>query len=194
MTAHAAFETALLAFTPFDDLESACWQQVKQFLSFAADPFDRANLSGHIVADAWILNPAMTQVVMIEHGVHRHWNTPGGHCDGSADVFTAAMREAEEEAGLKNLTPLGDGIFDIHTGWVAPRVKNGILEPMHLHFDVCYAFVAPDDAPLIISDESTDLRWIDLENPPDLLFAPSFKRRREKTLQRWNLSPYRAAA
>jgi 8-oxo-dGTP pyrophosphatase MutT (NUDIX family) len=189
-----AFEISLHSFAPFDDLESACQRQVKQFLAFASDPFERANLSGHIVADAWILNPSMTKVVMIEHGVHRHWNTPGGHCDGSADVFTAAIREAEEEAGLKNLTPLGNGIFDIHTGWVAPRVKNGILEPTHLHFDVCYAFVAPDDAPLIISDESTDLCWIDLENLPDLLFAPSFKRRREKTLQRWNLNNRCAAA
>jgi 8-oxo-dGTP pyrophosphatase MutT (NUDIX family) len=172
----------LETYTPYDELETLHVQQLRQFLSEGSNHYDRSNLLGHIAADAWIVNPTRDAVVLIEHGLNKLWMAPGGHCDGSADVFAAAVREVEEEIGLTDLKSLLDGaIFDINVGTVPTREKNGRLEPAHLHFDVCFAFEAPHNAPLTISNESTGLRWVPLVELSSIPTAPSHYRRPLKT-------------
>ncbi len=172
----------LESYTPFDELEALHVKQLQQFLQESSNPYDRSNLLAHIAADAWIVNPKRDHVVLVEHARMNHWLAPGGHCDGSPDVFAAAMREAEEETGLTNLKPLLDGkIFDINVGYVPTAEKHGNIEPTHLHFDICYAFEAPENAPLIISDESTQLAWVPLSKIPEIKFYSGHYRRLPKT-------------
>lgn len=173
----------LETYRPFDDLEALHIQQLRQFLSMGDNHYDRSNLLGHIVADAWIVNPSRDKVVLVEHELNKLWMTPGGHCDGNPDVFTAAVREAEEETGLINLTPLlHSGVFDINVGTVPTRERNGSIEPSHLHFDICFAFEAPEGASLTISDESTGLKWVSVADMGKLATFPSHYRRPAKTL------------
>ena len=148
----------LTNYTPFDEMERLHVLQISQFLKESTNAYDRSNLLGHVVADAWIVNPQRTHVVLLEHGLGKLWMAPGGHCDGNPDVFATAVREAEEETGLVNLKPLLDEkIFDVNVGIVPAREKEWGMEPPHLHFDICFAFEAPDNAPLKISDEMKDL-------------------------------------
>lgn len=169
-------------YTPFDEMEAAHLEQLRQFLSDSTNPYDRSNLVGHVVAEAWIVNPAREKVVLVEHKLSKVWLAPGGHCDGDPDVFAGAVREAAEETGLINLKPLlGGGIFDINVGPVKTRERHGKLEPTHLHFDVCYIFEAPDGAPLTISDESTDLAWVLVDDIKNLTTLPGHYRRPGKT-------------
>jgi|GEM_PF-2457583 len=107
---------------------------------------------------------------------------PGGHCDANPDVWASAEREAEEETGLKNLKPLGEGIFDLNVGGVPTRQKPHGIEPAHIHFDVCFAFEAPNNAELIISEESSDLKWIEIATIIDTLnYFDGHKNRITKT-------------
>lgn len=170
------------SYAPYNAEEAAITAQLRQFLAASGNPYDRSNLVAHVVADAWIVNSARSHVLLVEHGLNKCWMAPGGHCDGDPDVFAAAKREVMEETGITALRPLLDGrIFDIHSGHVPMREKNGLLEPTHVHFDVCFAFEADDAAPLRVSDESTGLRWFALPALEHENFFPGHRRRIEKT-------------
>ena len=172
----------LASYKPFDELEALHIRQLVQFLSMGNNHYDRTNLLGHVVADAWIVNPERNKVVLIEHGLNKLWMAPGGHCDGDTDVLAPARREVWEETGLADITPLLDGgIYDINVGVVPTREKNGTLEPSHIHFDICFAFEASEHVPLKISLESTGLAWVLLEDFPALNTSPSHNRRLLKT-------------
>lgn len=174
----------LASYAAFDDIEAATLQQLNMFLMSTGNAYDRSNLVAHVVADAWIVNPARTHVVMVEHKLDEVWGAPGGHCDGSPDVIEAARREALEEAGLSDLTLLLDGaVYDLCSGTVPYRMKAWGAEPAHLHFDVCFAFEAPDNAPLTISDESTGLAWIPIRETARYRPRAAHQRRIDKMLK-----------
>jgi 8-oxo-dGTP pyrophosphatase MutT (NUDIX family) len=167
---------------PFTIEETAALAQLRQFLQMSDNPYDRSNLIAHVVADAWIVNPARTHVLMVEHKLNKCWMAPGGHCDGDPDVMAGALREAQEEAGLTDLKPLLNGnIFTLNSGHVPLRTRNGVVEPDHIHFDVCFAFEAQDNAALAISDESTGLQWIALSEIENYNTFPSHRHRITKT-------------
>lgn len=162
--------------------EETMKRQLMQFLAGNDNAYARENLVGHVVADAWIVNAARTHVLLVEHALYGAWMAPGGHCDGNPDVFSAALREAEEEAGITNLKPLLNGeIFDINSGYVPMREKAWGIEPAHIHFDICFAFEGDDKAPLKISDESTGLKWVPLDDIKNINFNASHMQRVTKS-------------
>jgi len=180
-------------FTAVDDDEAAVVSQLRQFLASSPNPYGRDNLVAHVVADAWIVNPARSHVVLVEHALNHVWMAPGGHCDGNPDVWSAAVREAEEEAGLTGLRPLLDSaIFDLNSGYVPARRKEWGIEPTHIHFDVCFAFEADDNAPLTVSHESTGLKWVPLRDIAQVNFHQGHIRRVQKTLAGTLATPERA--
>lgn len=183
MTMTAPLAALLDVFAPYDAEEKAICDQLRQFINHSPNPYGRDNLTAHVVADAWIVNPARDAVILVEHLLNKFWMAPGGHCDGSPDVFGAALREAEEEAGLTaaHLRPLlNGGIFDINSGFVTLRHKEWGIEPTHVHFDVCFAFEADDNVPLTVSHESTGLKWMPLDGIENSGFFPSHLRRVHK--------------
>lgn len=173
-------QTMLAGYEPYDETEAVILRQLREFLAESANPYDRANLMAHVIADAWIVNPARSHVVLHHHVANDLWTTPGGHCDGSPDVLAAALREAAEESGLTALTSLCAGVFDLNSGKIPPRQKPWGLEPAHIHFDVCYAFEAAQNAKLRLSEESHQLRWVPLDEA-DQLVLPEHRRRIAKT-------------
>lgn len=177
-----SFSDLLTAYQPADDQEAAMKRQLQQFIATSDNAYSRDNLTAHVVADAWIVNPTRTHVLLVEHTLNKHWMAPGGHCDGSDDVIDVARREAFEEAGISDLKLINGGqIFDIQTGYVPARVKPHGIEPLHLHFDVCFAFEGDDSLPLLISNESTDLKWVALSDIPQINFWSGHQRRPGKT-------------
>ena len=103
---------------------------------------------------------------------------PGGHADGDENVLRVALREAEEETGITRLTVLSDQIFDldIHT---IPTRKDF---PEHLHFDIRFLIQANEADPLVVSEESHDVKWISLEELEKYNDETSILRLKQKLL------------
>ena len=139
---------------------------VPQFLSLLQSDrcYHRDHLPGHITGSAWIVNKDKTHVLLIHHNNLNRWLQPGGHADGDENVLGVAIREANEETGLVNLTQLQPGVFDLDVHPIPER--KGF--PQHLHFDVRFLFQASLNDELKISEESSDLKWINLTEVPAL--------------------------
>jgi 8-oxo-dGTP pyrophosphatase MutT (NUDIX family) len=142
------------------------------------DCFQRQHLPGHITGSAWIVNHEATKVLMVQHASLQRWLQPGGHADGDEDILRTAIREAAEETGVTDLRLVGSSWFDLDIHPI-PGKKNF---PPHEHFDIRFLFVADEQSPLKISDESTDLRWIALDLLERFNNERSVLRMREKTI------------
>jgi 8-oxo-dGTP pyrophosphatase MutT (NUDIX family) len=118
--------------------------------------YHRDHLPGHITGSAWVLNQDRSKVLLVHHAKLNRWLQPGGHADGDEDVVAVALRELEEETGVKGVTHLGSGIFDIDIHPIPTRKDF----PQHDHYDVRFAFIANENEPLLVSEESHDVKWV----------------------------------
>jgi 8-oxo-dGTP pyrophosphatase MutT (NUDIX family) len=96
----------------------------------------------------------------VQHAALKKWLQPGGHADGDENIYRVALREANEETGLFGLKPVGQTLFDIDIHRIPER--KDLSFPAHDHYDVRFLFEASEEEELAISDESTDLKWIEL--------------------------------
>ncbi|MCC7061480.1 MAG: NUDIX hydrolase [Planctomycetes bacterium] len=137
--------------------------QVERFAAFANEHDDcllRSCVPGHITASAWILSADRTRCLLTHHRKLGRWLQLGGHVDGEPQVELAALREAQEESGMRDFTlarwagadlvPLD---LDVH------EIPARGAEPAHDHWDVRFLLVAGRGQELAMSEESTDLRW-----------------------------------
>ena len=121
-----------------------------------SDAYLRSHLPGHMTASAWIVDQTKKFVLLTHHAKLNRWLQPGGHADGDEDILAVALREAEEETGLKNFRLIHPGIFDIDIHTIPARKEF----PEHLHYDVRFLFQSDRFSSLIQSEESHALAWI----------------------------------
>jgi 8-oxo-dGTP pyrophosphatase MutT (NUDIX family) len=124
------------------------------------DCASRSLLHGHLTASAWILNSSRTHVLMTHHRKLNRWLQLGGHADGDLDLERVALREAQEESGLKSVHCVERVPFDVDVHTIPARTNV----PEHLHYDVRFLFAADEAEPLVMSDESLDLAWVALQH------------------------------
>jgi 8-oxo-dGTP pyrophosphatase MutT (NUDIX family) len=151
--------TQLHRYAGNDPHEESMRLRIIRFIEQFEDCFERTQLSGHITASALIVNKQRTHTLLTHHHKLEKWLQLGGHSDGDPDPLNVAMREAEEESGLKNVVPVSNSIFDVDVHTIPAR-KN---EPEHFHYDIRFLFEADDTQSLVISEESKDLAWIPLK-------------------------------
>jgi len=133
-------------------------------------------MPGHITGSAWVTDQNRKQVVLVHHRKLDIWVQPGGHCDGQSDVLESARREVLEETGLQPQTLNEGAIFDLDIHQI-PAGKN---QPEHWHYDVRYLLEADAKHPLLLSEESHDLRWVALDSLNQYSREISLFRMREK--------------
>ena len=102
---------------------------------------------------------------------------PGGHIESDASLIDAARRELTEESGLRKFRLVSSEIFDISVHSIPDRAS----EPEHIHYDVRFVFEASPNAQLQVSDESHELRWVNLAKVLRLNDLSSMKRMIAKT-------------
>jgi 8-oxo-dGTP pyrophosphatase MutT (NUDIX family) len=154
---------------------------IHRFLSLLAEApcFERTHLPGHITGSAWIVDANRTKVLLVHHAKLNKWMQPGGHADGDENILRVALKEAEEETGLKTLTVLhGAKPFDVDIHLIPKRAEF----PEHLHYDVRFLLEANPDEQILVSEESHDVKWIKLDDLENYNTERSVVRMKEKLL------------
>ncbi len=146
--------------------------QIARFVHAHTDCFERTCRPGHITASAWVVSADHRRVLLTHHRKLDRWLQVGGHADGDADVLAVAIRETQEESGLRDLTVVGDGPLDLDVHAIPARGD----EPEHLHHDVRWLLIAAPDQALELSDESHALRWFEHGELDAILDEESLRR------------------
>jgi 8-oxo-dGTP pyrophosphatase MutT (NUDIX family) len=152
-------------------------QFIPQFLELlqSKDAFQRAHMPGHITGSAWIINKSHDKTLLVHHAKLNKWLQPGGHADGDENVLQVALREAKEETGLTDFK-IAPTLFDIDIH-IIPARKDF---PAHLHYDIRYLLEAEINEPIVVSEESHDVKWIPLVELEKFTTERSVLRMKEK--------------
>lgn len=171
-------------YKPFNEQEEVDKEYFLKFINKFDDILTRDNLFGHFSASAFVVNKNMDKMVVVYHIINDGWIYPGGHADGSGDLLNVAIREVEEETGLKTKV-LDDKIYAIQANSVQSHMKNQRFVPAHIHFDVIYILQADDTVPLIYrEDESKGVKWISFSDATDDSIVPFIRPVHKKLIKK----------
>jgi coenzyme F420-0:L-glutamate ligase len=157
--------------------QSAVREAFFSLLAARPDATRRACAPGHVTASTVLLDHEARRVLLTLHPRVGSWLQLGGHCeDTDLSLGFAAAREALEESGIHGIQIDPQPIdLDIHP------ITCSLGLPTR-HFDVRFAGRAPVAAEAIISSESDDLQWFDVENLPSNI-APELPRLIRRAVQ-----------
>jgi len=154
-------------YIPYDEQEERDKEQYLNFIDKFDDVLTRNNVFGHFSASAFIVNKERTKMLVVYHIINDGWIYPGGHADGEENLLSVAVREVEEETGLKAKV-LNEEIYSIQSAPVKGHIKKGKYVSAHLHLDVVYLMEADDKIPLVYrDDESKGVKWVSFEEATD---------------------------
>ena len=129
-----------------------------KFIKNNHECFENTHKKGHITGAAFILDNNLDHTLLTHHAKLNRWFQPGGHSDGNHDTKSVALREAEEETGLKTLEFINEGIFDVDIHTIPTNHKM----PEHKHYDIRFLLKADISEKYIVTHESHDLKWVKL--------------------------------
>ena len=160
--------------------ESVVVERFIDFITTCEDCSERSHLDRHLTGAAWLVNQAHSHVLLTHHRRLNMWLQLGGHADGNIDIVEVATREAYEESGLRQMQLISEEVFDLDIH--AIPASGGV--PEHEHYDIRYAFEVKGDETYTVSDESNDLRWVEISRINEYTVEPSMLRMSEKWLNR----------
>ena len=166
---------AIKAYKPCNEQEAADKQVMLDFIDKNPDCLLRSNLIAHFTASAWTVNAARTRTLMVYHNIYDSWSWIGGHADGEEDLLAVALREIQEETGVKHARAVSEDVFSLEALTVDGHVKKGKYVPSHLHLNVTYLIEADEDKMLSIKeDENKGVKWFDNEEALSASSEPWF--------------------
>lgn len=146
---------------PLDDKEREDVATIKQLIRAHPNIMNMNCEVGHITASAVIVDITSHQVLLHFHKRLNRWLQVGGHGDYETDFALVAMREAQEETGLRDLAflpadkPIVPIDYDVHS---IPQNKDF---PEHLHLDFRYVLTTSQPDALSPEDgESAQFKWL----------------------------------
>lgn len=163
---------------PLDAHEAEMTAETIRFVEAHEDCFLRSCVPGHVTGSAWILSPDRTKTLLTHHHKLDKWLQLGGHADGDSDLLAVALREAREESGLTKVRAVSAEVFDVDRHWIPARKTD----PGHYHYDLRFLIEADPADPLVISNESKDLAWVEVSRVTALNPEESMARMVRKTL------------
>ena len=165
-------------YTPFNEQEAADKAMIIQCLREMPDVFTRDNKLAHMTASAWVVNPGRNRVLMVYHDLYDSWSWMGGHADGDRDLMRVALREVQEESGIKWVLPLSEDIFSLEILTVDGHVKRGAYVSSHLHLNLTYLLEAEEDQELMAKPgENSGVSWFGLKEAVEMSSEEWFRER-----------------
>ena len=173
-------------YIPYNEQEQMDKEQFLEFINTFDDVLTRNNIFGHFTASAFVVNKERTKMVVVYHIINDGWMYPGGHADGIEDLLSVAVREVEEETGLK-VKVLDNNIFALNSLPTIGHVKRGKYVSAHTHFDCVYIMEADDKLPLVYrEDESKGVKWVDFKDAYDETFCDFIRPVHKKLIKKLN--------
>lgn len=132
----------------------------------------RSCADGHFTASAWICDREHKKVLLVYHRIFDSWAWTGGHADGDPDLLRVALREAEEETGLREFRILNTDVLSsrekapvsLEILKVKAHRRRGLFVPAHLHYNLTWLLEADATTPLRIKeDENSGVAWFLLD-------------------------------
>lgn len=150
-------------FEPFDDEERVWKEHFLNSLSENASLYRDDNEKEHITVSAWVVAPKKNKVLMAYHNIYQSFAWLGGHLEKGEDLYTAVLREVEEESGLKGKL-LSEEIFSIECLPVKAHIRRGELIQEHIHLNLTFLIEANPEEKLVVNeDENKALKWLTFE-------------------------------
>ena len=180
------------AYRPVNEQEERDKELILRCLETEKDIFTRENHLAHMTASAWIVNEPRTKVLMAYHNIYHSWSWLGGHADGETDLLKVALKEAQEESGIRHVKPVSEKIYSLEVLTVDGHVKKGAYVSSHLHLNVTYLLQAEEtDVLHIKEDENSNVAWFPLEEAVAASTEPWFQEhiycKLNEKLNYWNL-------
>lgn len=179
------FKEDILEFNPFNEQEEMDKKWIIDFMEKYDDVLTRENIVAHFTVSNWVVNKDRTKILMIHHNIYNSWGWTGGHSDGDSDFRHVALKELEEESGIKNAKILTDKFVSLELVTVNGHVKKGKYVSPHIHINVTYLVEADENEVLKIkADENSGVKWVNIEdvytvtNEPKMV--PIYKKLNEK--------------
>ena len=152
-------------YTPVNQQEEQDQKLFLKYMENCSDYLDRENQIAHFTASIWTIDPERTKTLMVYHNIYDSWSWIGGHADGMEDLRSVAMRELQEETGVRDAALLGGDIFSLESLTVNGHVRRGLYVPSHLHLNVTYLAEAREQEALIVNaDENQAVKWWSFED------------------------------
>ena len=180
------------AYQPVNEQEEQDRKLILHCLDTEENLFTRENRLAHMTASAWIVNEPRTKVLMAYHNIYHSWSWLGGHADGETDLLKVALKEAQEESGIRHVKPVSEKIYSLEVLTVDGHVKKGAYVSSHLHLNVTYLLQAEETDTLHIKeDENSNVAWFPLEEAVAASTEPWFREhiycKLNEKLNYWNL-------
>ena len=173
------WEQQIRDYKPYNEQE----EKDKALIIGCMDTYDnlltRENPLAHFSSSGFIVNKTRDKVLMIHHNIYNAWSWTGGHTDGEIDFLGVAIREAQEETGVKEVRPISQEIFSLDVLPVKGHIKRGEYVSAHVHLSIAYLVEVDETEELMIKpDENSGVRWIAVDeldtyvdNEPDMLIV-----------------------
>ena len=148
-------------YQPVNEQEMRDQKQMLRFIRNNPDCLLRDNEIAHFTTSIWTVNRERTKTLMAYHNIYDSWAWIGGHADGEEDLCAVALRELQEETGVKHGKLVSRDIFSLETLIVNGHIKRGQYVPSHLHLNVTYLAEADESEQLTVkADENQAVKWL----------------------------------
>ncbi len=140
-------------------------EQMLQFMKCYDNYLERENAIAHFTASMWTVNKERTKSLMVHHNLYNSWSWIGGHADGMEDLCAVALKELQEETGVKYAKLVNEDIFSLETLTVNGHMRKGLWVPSHLHFNLTYLAEVDESEELVVQeDENSAVQWWTFED------------------------------
>jgi len=164
-------------YKPCNEQESKDKEVILNCIDSFEDVLTRNNEIAHITSSSLIVNKNKDKVLMVYHNIYNSWSWTGGHADGEEDLLAVAIKEAQEETGIKKVLPIKSDVFSLDVLHVIPHVKKGRYISAHLHLNITYLLEADEKERLMVKeDENSGVKWIPIEEVNNYSNEPHMKK------------------
>ncbi|QBJ96998.1 NUDIX domain-containing protein [Rhodococcus sp. ABRD24] len=139
----------------------------------------RSPLPTHVTASLFVLDPQRIRILLCHHRKGGFWVQPGGHLEpDDRSIEDAAVREAVEETGIPR-----DAITGVTMADLDHHPLGAGFRGCRSHLDIAFVGTTDPAVPVVVSDESQDVRWFPVDGlPPNT--APGLDTRLAQVLDR----------